>query len=57
MGNGSPSNVTDLGTIQIRMHDEAIRTFSDVKHVPNLKKKLIRDIAKSENQGGSSDVV
>ncbi|MBA0552430.1 hypothetical protein Golob_023240, partial [Gossypium lobatum] len=41
MGNGSPSNLTDIGTNQIRMLNETIRILSDVKHVPDLKKSPI----------------
>ncbi|KAH1114109.1 hypothetical protein J1N35_007487, partial [Gossypium stocksii] len=41
MGNGSPSKVTGIGTVQIRMHDGTIRTVLDVRHVLDLKKNLI----------------
>ncbi|GKB17056.1 transposable element [Tanacetum coccineum] len=30
-----------IGTIQIRMHDGVVRTLTDVRHVPDLKKNLI----------------
>lgn len=38
MGNGSPSKVTSISIVQIRMHD---RTLPEVRHVPILKKNLI----------------
>ncbi|KAH1107958.1 hypothetical protein J1N35_011726 [Gossypium stocksii] len=38
MRNNSPCKVTGVGTVQIRMHDEIIRTQLDVKHVSDLKK-------------------
>ncbi|KAA3470800.1 Retrovirus-related Pol polyprotein from transposon TNT 1-94 [Gossypium australe] len=41
MGNKSPCKITGIGTIQIRMHDEIIKTLSHVKHVPNLKKNIV----------------
>lgn len=33
--------VAGIGTIRIRMSDEAMRTLSDVKYVPDMKKNLI----------------
>ncbi|GJX80863.1 retrovirus-related pol polyprotein from transposon TNT 1-94 [Tanacetum coccineum] len=41
MGNDSPCKVVGIGTIRIKMHDGVVRTLSDVRHVPDLKKKLI----------------
>ncbi|GJW21741.1 retrovirus-related pol polyprotein from transposon TNT 1-94 [Tanacetum coccineum] len=41
MGNDSPCKVVGIGTIQIRMHDGVVRTLTDVRHVPDLKKNLI----------------
>ncbi|GJR12409.1 retrovirus-related pol polyprotein from transposon TNT 1-94 [Tanacetum coccineum] len=41
MGNDSPCKVIGIGTIQIRMHDGVVRTLTDVRHVPDLKKNLI----------------
>ncbi|XP_070042459.1 uncharacterized protein [Nicotiana tomentosiformis] len=29
------------GTIQVRMHDDVVRTLTDVRYVPELKKNLI----------------
>ncbi|GJX75492.1 transposable element [Tanacetum coccineum] len=40
MGNDSPCKVVGIGTIQIRMHDGVVRTLTDVRHVPDLKKNL-----------------
>ncbi|GJU69287.1 retrovirus-related pol polyprotein from transposon TNT 1-94 [Tanacetum coccineum] len=41
MGNDSPCKVVGIGTIHIKMHDGVVRTLTDVRHVPDLKKKLI----------------
>ncbi|KAG8492047.1 hypothetical protein CXB51_015709 [Gossypium anomalum] len=41
MGNDSSSKVIGIGTIKIRIHDETIRTLSDVRYVPDLRKNLI----------------
>ncbi|KAG8486238.1 hypothetical protein CXB51_019548 [Gossypium anomalum] len=41
IGNSSPCKVISIGTVQINMHDRIIRTLSDIRHVPNLKKNLI----------------
>ena len=30
-----------FGTMKIKMFDEVVRVFSNVRHVPNLKKNLI----------------
>ncbi|KAG8473853.1 hypothetical protein CXB51_035848 [Gossypium anomalum] len=41
MGNDSSSKVIGIGTVKIKMHDGTIRTLSDVRYVPNLRKNLI----------------
>ncbi|GJU74030.1 retrovirus-related pol polyprotein from transposon TNT 1-94 [Tanacetum coccineum] len=41
MGNDSPCKVVGIGTIRIKMHDGVVRTLTDVRHVPDLKKNLI----------------
>ncbi|KAG8485820.1 hypothetical protein CXB51_019217 [Gossypium anomalum] len=43
MGNDSSSKVIgiDIGIVKIKMHDGTIRTLSDVKYVPDLRKNLI----------------
>ncbi|GJY18729.1 retrovirus-related pol polyprotein from transposon TNT 1-94 [Tanacetum coccineum] len=41
MVNDSPGKVVGIGTIRIKMHDGVVRTLTDVRHVPDLKKKLI----------------
>ncbi|PHT54087.1 hypothetical protein CQW23_08549 [Capsicum baccatum] len=41
MGNNTPCKVLGKGTVQIRMHDGVVRTLTDVRYVPNLKKNLI----------------
>ncbi|GJV59270.1 transposable element [Tanacetum coccineum] len=40
MGNDSPCKVVGIGTIRIKMHDGVVRTLTDVRHVPDLKKNL-----------------
>ncbi|KAG8474865.1 hypothetical protein CXB51_031592 [Gossypium anomalum] len=41
MRNDSSSKVIGIGTVKIKMHDETIRTLSDVRYVPDLRKNLI----------------
>ncbi|KAG8483218.1 hypothetical protein CXB51_022126 [Gossypium anomalum] len=41
MGNDSSSKVIGIGTVKIKMHDGTIRTLSDVRYVPGLRKNLI----------------
>ena len=41
MGNNVPCKVIGRGTVQIKMHDGVIRTLTDVRHVPDLKRNLI----------------
>ncbi|KAG8501094.1 hypothetical protein CXB51_003171 [Gossypium anomalum] len=41
MGNDSSSKVIGIGTIKIRIHDGKVRTLSDVRYVPDLRKNLI----------------
>ncbi|GJY56996.1 retrovirus-related pol polyprotein from transposon TNT 1-94 [Tanacetum coccineum] len=41
MGNDSPCKVVGIGAIRIKMHDGVVRTLTDVRHVPDLKKNLI----------------
>ncbi|KAG8478618.1 hypothetical protein CXB51_028426 [Gossypium anomalum] len=41
MGNDSSSKVVGIGTVKIKMHDGTIRTLSDVRYVPDLRKNLI----------------
>ncbi len=40
MGNDSSSKVIGIGTVKIRIHDGTIRTLSDVRYVPDLRKNL-----------------
>ncbi|KAH1064501.1 hypothetical protein J1N35_029488 [Gossypium stocksii] len=41
MGNNSSSKVIGIGTVKIRIQDGTIRTLSDVRYVPDLRKNLI----------------
>ncbi|KAG8486050.1 hypothetical protein CXB51_019370 [Gossypium anomalum] len=41
MGNDSSGKVIGIGTVKIKMHDGTIRTLSDVRYVPDLRKNLI----------------
>ena len=41
MGNDASCQVFEIGTIKIKMCDGVVRTLSDVRHVPNLRKNLI----------------
>ncbi|KAK3003807.1 hypothetical protein RJ639_018965 [Escallonia herrerae] len=41
MGNNVAYKVVGIGSIQIMMHDGIVRTLTDVRHVPELRKNLI----------------
>src|ERR1044072_9168661 len=41
LGNNAPCKVAGVGTIRIKMFDGIVRTLTDVRHVPELKKNLI----------------
>ncbi|KAK3025295.1 hypothetical protein RJ639_044097 [Escallonia herrerae] len=41
MGNNVAYKVVGIGSIQIRMHDGIVRTLTDVRHVPEVRKNLI----------------
>ena len=41
MGNNAQCKVTAIGTIKIKTHDGVVRTLFNVRHVPDLKRKLI----------------
>ncbi|XP_071741174.1 uncharacterized mitochondrial protein AtMg00300-like [Rutidosis leptorrhynchoides] len=41
MGNDLPCKVVGIGTVQIKMYDGTVRTLTDVRHVPKLRKNLI----------------
>jgi hypothetical protein len=41
MGNNVACKIIGIGTIKIRMHDGIVRTLTNVRHIPDLKKNLI----------------
>ncbi|KAG8490262.1 hypothetical protein CXB51_016090 [Gossypium anomalum] len=41
MGNNASCKIADVGTIKVKMFDEVVKTLSDVRHVPELKRNLI----------------
>lgn len=41
MGKHHACKIMGYGTIRIKMHDEAVRTLRNVRHVPNFRKNLI----------------
>lgn len=41
MGKEMARKIVGIGTITIRMHDGIVRTFTDVRHIPDLKINLI----------------
>ena len=41
MGNNAQCNVIGIGTVKIKTHDGVLRTLSNVRHVPDLKRNLI----------------
>ena len=41
MGDDSVSNVVGIDTVKVKMYDGAVRTLTNVRHVPKLKRGLI----------------
>ncbi|KAH7550154.1 hypothetical protein JRO89_XS13G0144400 [Xanthoceras sorbifolium] len=41
MGNNHACKIAGMGTVKIKMHDGVIRTLTDVRHIPELKRNLI----------------
>ncbi|KAG8497140.1 hypothetical protein CXB51_008403 [Gossypium anomalum] len=41
MGNNASCKIAGVGTIKVKMLDGVVRTLSDVRHVPELKRNLI----------------
>ena len=41
MGDDSPCQIIGIDSVQIEMHDGIIRTLTDVRHIPDMRKNLI----------------
>ncbi|KAL5757095.1 hypothetical protein ACOSQ2_021841 [Xanthoceras sorbifolium] len=41
MGNNHACKIAGVGTVRIKMHDGVVRTLTDVRHIPDLKRNLI----------------
>ncbi|KAG8499034.1 hypothetical protein CXB51_005442 [Gossypium anomalum] len=41
MGNNASCKIAGVGTIKVKMFDRVVRTLSEVRHVPELKRNLI----------------
>ncbi|CAN1842964.1 Retrovirus-related Pol polyprotein from transposon TNT 1-94 [Linum perenne] len=41
MGDNSSCKVAGIGSVQIKMFDGVVRTLTDVRHIPDLKRNLI----------------
>lgn len=41
MKNNALCKIAVIETIRIKMFDQTVRIFSDIRHVPNFKKNLI----------------
>ena len=41
MGNNASCKIASVGTIKVKMFDGVVRTLSDVRHIPKLKRNLI----------------
>lgn len=41
MGNNMACKVVGIGTVKVKLADGSIKTFSNVRHVPDLKRNLI----------------
>ena len=50
LADNRPCKVVDIGTIKLRMHDRVIRTLTNVRHIPKLKKNLV-SLGYLEKQG------
>lgn len=50
MGDDSTCEIAAIDTIKIKMFDGTIRTLSDVRHIPSLKKNLI-SLSTLDNKG------
>ena len=50
LGDDHPCLVVGVDTIRVRMYDGMVRTLSNVKHIPELKKNLI-SLGYLEEQG------
>ena len=41
MGNDAVCRVMGIGTVRIKCHDKVVRTLTEVRHIPDLKRNLI----------------
>ncbi|CAD6267684.1 unnamed protein product [Miscanthus lutarioriparius] len=41
MGDNNPREIVGIGSVQIKMHDDMIRTLKDVRHIPGMARNLI----------------
>ena len=41
MGKNASCHTVGMGNVKIKMYDDTVKTLSDVRHVPDLKKNLI----------------
>ena len=41
MGNNASCKIAGVGTIKVKMFDGVVRTLSDIRHVPELKRNFI----------------
>ncbi|KAJ4967885.1 hypothetical protein NE237_014586 [Protea cynaroides] len=41
VGNNAVCKIVGIGTVRIKCHDGIVRTLTDVRHIPDLKKNLI----------------
>ncbi|KAJ9552349.1 hypothetical protein OSB04_016394 [Centaurea solstitialis] len=61
MGNDMSCDVVGIGSVSIKMHDGVVRTLTDVRHVPEMKKNLISLGLLDKNgikySGGGSTIV
>ncbi len=50
MGDDNPRPIVGIGSIMIKMHDGIVRTLTDVRHVPGMKRNLI-SLSTLDNKG------
>jgi hypothetical protein len=41
IGDESPLEISEIGSVQIKVHDGTFKTLSNVRYVPKLKRNLI----------------
>ncbi|KAH0640081.1 hypothetical protein KY285_036667 [Solanum tuberosum] len=54
MGNNATCKIVGIGSVRVRCHDGTVRTITEVRHVPDLKKNLISPVSRDVTLDESS---